>query len=222
MATSAADAQHARHSQAPTSQIGLFGGTFDPVHHGHLRVALDALEALDLDAVHLVPLARAVHRDQPETPARLRLAMLEAAVAGRPQLVADARELERQGPSYTVDTLRSLHAECPGKTLCLLLGADAFNGFPDWREPNTILNLANIAILQRPGVRLAAKAQALLLAHEVNQLEPQQTGQIVACPVAQLAIASSDIRHRRAAGRGIDYLVPDAVLDVIERHGLYR
>ena len=222
MAISAPEASRAGHRRTPTNHIGLFGGTFDPVHNGHLRVALDALETLNLDVVHLVPLARAVHREQPETSADLRFAMLEAAVAGRPRLIADARELEREGPSYTVDTLRSLHADHPRKTLCLLLGADAFNGFPNWREPNAILELANIAILQRPGATMANNAKALFLAHRERQLQPGRTSQIVECPVAQLAIASSDIRQRRSTGRGIDYLVPDAVLDIIETRGLYR
>ena len=200
----------------------MFGGTFDPVHNGHLRVALDALEALGLSEVRLIPLAHAVHRDQPETPADLRLAMLEAAVQGRPMLRVDARELRREGPSYTVDTLRELREQIPDRPLCLLLGADAFNGFPRWHRPEAILRMANIALLRRPDAAIAPEVRELIDARRVERLDRRQTGRIVDCPVAQLAISSSDIRRRLAAGLSIDYLVPDAVLEIIQRHRLYR
>ena len=208
-------------SSAP---IGIFGGTFDPVHFGHLRIALDALETLGLQHVRLVPLAQAVHRDQPGTPATLRLAMLQAALAGREDLVVDARELQRAGPSYTVDTLRSLHRDFPGRSLCLLVGGDAFNGFADWRAPAGILALANLAVLQRPGHPLPRSPALLelLARHRVERLAAQPAGQIVFCPVTQLDIAASNIRARIAAGRRADFLTPPGVLELIERHGLYR
>ena len=204
--------------------IGIFGGTFDPVHCGHLRIALDAREQLGLDHVRLIPLAHAVHRDQPETPGTLRLAMLEAAVAGHAGLQVDDRELRREGPSYTVDTLASLHAELSDRPLCLLLGEDAFAGFPGWRDPERILTLANIAVLQRPGHALAdtAPLRALLDRHGTRTLDNGRVGQIVVCPVTQLEIASSDIRRRVGSGRSIDFLTPDAVIALIERHRLYR
>lgn len=204
--------------------IGIFGGTFDPVHNGHLRIALDALEALRLDHVRLIPLSQAVHREQPATPAALRLEMLHAATAGRAELVVDERELNRDGPSYTIDTLRSLHAELPGQSLCLLLGGDAFNGFARWREPAGILDLANIAILERPGEHGPedAAARRIFERHRVERLGPTPVGQIVECPVTQLDIASSDIRRRLAAGRSADFLVPEQVLSVIRAHRLYQ
>ncbi|MCB1802722.1 MAG: nicotinate-nucleotide adenylyltransferase [Gammaproteobacteria bacterium] len=204
--------------------IGVLGGTFDPVHNGHLRIALDARELLGLDHVRLVPLAQAVHREQPQTPSWLRRDMLAAALTGRHDLQLDDRELRRDGPSYTVDTLRSLHADLPGQSLCLLLGEDAFAGFPDWRAPDEILALANIAVLQRPGHALdeGGRVAGLLRQHRVEQLDPARNGQIVGCPVTQLAIASSDLRARVAAGRSIDFLVPPAVAELVARHGLYR
>ncbi len=202
--------------------IGVFGGTFDPVHNGHLRVALDALEQLGLVEVRLVPLAHAVHRDQPETPPDLRLAMLEAAVAGRPGLVVDRRELDRTGPSYSVDTLADMRRDFPDGPLCLLLGGDAFNGFHRWREPESILATANLAILTRPDTAVSADVRPLYDAHLVLRLDPTRPGQIVRCPVTQLGISSSDLRHRRAERRSIDFLVPDPVLQLIERHDLYR
>jgi nicotinate-nucleotide adenylyltransferase len=202
--------------------IGVFGGTFDPVHNGHLRVALDALEQLGLVEVRLVPLAHAVHRDQPETPPALRLAMLEAAVAGRPRLVVDRREFDRTGPSYSVDTLADLRRDFPGSPLCLLLGSDAFNGFHRWHKPETILAMASLAILTRPDTAVAAAVRPLYEAHRVPRLDPGNPGQIVRCPVTQLGISSSDIRHRRAAQRSIDFLVPDPVLQLIRQYDLYR
>lgn len=204
--------------------IGILGGTFDPVHKGHLQIALDARRLLDLDEVRLVPLAHAVHREQPETPAALRLEMLEATVREHPSLRVDDRELRREGPSYTVDTLRSLHADLPDRSLCLLLGEDAFAGFHTWRRPDEILTLANIAILQRPGHQLSAgtAAQRWLHRHRVDRLDPVRTGQIVTCPVTQLDIASSDIRTRVAAGRDIDDQVTPAVAGLIARYALYR
>ena len=203
--------------------IGIFGGTFDPVHNGHLRIALDALEALDLAEVRLIPLANAVHRDQPETPTAIRLAMLKAAVEGRSELVVDSRELDRDGPSYTIDTLSSLHTDFPDRDLCLLLGGDAFNGFLAWRDPEGILSMANLAILGRPG-HVSASGPALkrlLENHQVPRLVAKRTGQIVNCPVTQLDIAASDIRRRISAGLSVDFLVPDQVLTLIKTHGLY-
>lgn len=203
--------------------IGVFGGTFDPVHNGHLRIALDALELLQLEHLRLIPLAHAVHRDQPETPAEMRLAMLQAAVGERTRLVVDERELRRHGPSYTIDTLRELHADFPRHTLCLLLGTDAFNGFASWRDPQGILELANIAVLQRPGhtATFAPAVRDILEHHHCDTLVPGRHGQIVDCPVTQLDIASSDIRQRLAAGRSADFLLPEAVLQLIREHQLY-
>ena len=203
--------------------IGVFGGTFDPVHNGHLRIALDALEALHLDHVRLIPLSQAVHREQPTTPAALRLEMLQAATAGRADLVVDERELRRDGPSYTIDTLRSLRADLPGRALCLLLGGDAFNGFASWRDPSGILELANIAILERPGEQGPedAAARQIFEHRRVGRLGTAPAGQIVECLVTQLDIASSDIRQRLAAGRSADFLVPERVLSVIKAHRLY-
>ncbi len=202
----------------------MFGGTFDPVHNGHLRIALDALETLGLAEVRLVPLGGAVHREQPRTPAPLRLAMLQAAVRGHAGLTVDDRELRRGGPSYTVDTLQSLRADLPQRDLCLLLGGDAFNGFASWRDPEGILALANLAILERPGHRLSDEPalQDLWSRHAVERLRPGRAGQIVRCPVTQLAIAASDIRRRLASGRRADFLVPDPVLALIQKHDLYH
>jgi nicotinate-nucleotide adenylyltransferase len=204
--------------------IGVFGGTFDPVHHGHLRIAMDALEQLALAEVRLIPLAHAVHRDQPETPGDLRLAMLQAAIKGRTGLIADNRELLRDNESYTVDTLRSLADDMPGRDLCLLLGDDAFAGFLDWKAPEAILELANIAVLRRPGAarEFTGRLGEMVHRRQTQTLRPGSHGQIRLLPVTQLDIASSDIRQRLAAGRSADFLLPDAVLSMIRENHLYR
>lgn len=200
--------------------VGVMGGTFDPIHHGHLRVALDALELLGLSQVRLIPLAGAVHRAAPHAPADLRMAMLEAAVAGRRDLLADDCELRRGGASYTVDTLTALQRRMPGRPLCLLMGSDAFAGFPDWHQPERILQLANLAVLQRPGQQ-SIRTAPWLESCRVARLDHARPGQVVECRVSQLEIAASDIRARLAAGRSADFLLPDPVLRLIRRHGLY-
>jgi len=206
--------------------IGIFGGTFDPVHHGHLRIALDALEFLGLEKVHLVPLAHAVHREQPHAHAEQRLAMLQLAVAGQPALVADDREIRRGGDSFMVDTLQSLHTELPGQTLCLLLGSDAFNGFMHWRSPHRILDLANILVMQRPGYTLPddPRLDSLVDKHRQDDLltlRDRASGAIHFHDVTQLDISSSDIRRRVANGRNPAYLLPRAVIAYIEEQRLY-
>jgi nicotinate-nucleotide adenylyltransferase len=141
-------------ASSDASMIGVLGGTFDPIHFGHLRPALDCLQALALEEVRLIPLNVAVHRPQPVASSALRLAMLEAAIAGQPGFVADPRELERPGGSYTYDTLISLRAELgDAEPLCLLIGADAFAGFLDWHRPADILDLAHLVVMRRPASR---------------------------------------------------------------------
>ena len=207
--------------------IGIFGGTFDPVHHGHLRIALDAVEFLGLEKVHLVPLAHAVHRGQPHATAEQRLAMLQRAVAGEPALLADDREIRRGGDSFMVDTLQSLRTDLPDRGLCLLLGSDAFNGFMRWRSPLRILEMANILVMQRPGYTLPDDPRlcALVDAHRRDDLQAfrgSATGGIHFHEVTQLEISSSDIRTRIAAGRNPAYLLPRAVIAYIGEHRLYR
>lgn len=134
-----------------TAMIGILGGTFDPVHYGHLRTALDVQEALGLNEIRLIPLRDPPHRSAPLAPASQRLALLRAAIKDNPGFAVDSRELERSGKSYSVDTLHSLKQEQPERVLCLLLGSDAFDGFPEWHEPERILQLAHLVVMQRPG-----------------------------------------------------------------------
>ncbi len=205
--------------------IGVFGGTFDPVHNGHLRTALDVFEALGLDELRFIPLGQAVHREQPLTSAETRLALLRAAIEHQPGFLVDERELRRDRPSYTVDTLESLREELgPKRPLCLLLGRDAFNAFHTWRQPERILELAHLVVMDRPGHGLpdAPELQALMegrVARDGAEPKTRPGGVIRFQPVTRLDISSSDIRQRLAQGRSIRWLVPDPVLALLRQEG---
>ncbi len=207
--------------------IGIFGGAFDPVHFGHLRIAVEVRETLGLDAVHLLPLNVAVHREQPAADGALRFRMLQAAVANAPGLVADDRELKRPGGSYTVDTLTQFRAELgPAVPLCLLVGGDAFNGFFEWHRPRDILGLAHLAVMRRPGSVLPRDPD---LREELDRRRTASPADLHAAPagriwlqlVTQLDISSTRIRRTIAAGRSARFLLPDAVLDLALGAGCY-
>jgi nicotinate-nucleotide adenylyltransferase len=207
--------------------IGLFGGTFDPVHFGHLRVALDVVQHLRLEQLRLLPLAAAVHRRQPLASPEQRMAMLRAAIRDEPVLVADDRELIRGGPSYTVVTLGSFREELGSEApLCLLVGADAFEGLPDWQRPLDILNLVHLVVMQRPG---APTARDAWLREQVEQrrtddraaLRRQAGGLIYFQTVTQLDISATRIRRMLAQGKSPRFLLPDAVLDLVQASGCY-
>ncbi|MDX1594383.1 MAG: nicotinate-nucleotide adenylyltransferase [Gammaproteobacteria bacterium] len=208
--------------------IGLFGGTFDPVHNGHLRVALDALEGLGLAEVRLLPARRNPLRDAPGATAEQRRDLLAAAAAGEPGLRVDARELDRPGPSYTFDTLASLREEHgPDRALAWLVGGDAFRGLPGWHRWREFVDLAHLVVLQRPGYvdELAPDLAEFVAARrtdDVDALHARPAGRVFTWRVTQLEISSTDIRERVAAGRSIRYLVPDRVDEAIRRLGLYR
>jgi nicotinate-nucleotide adenylyltransferase len=207
--------------------IGVFGGTFDPIHFGHLRTALDVMQGLGLDEIRFIPLHSAVHRDQPETPAELRFEMVRLATRHQPGFVADDREIRRAGESYTVDTLASLRREQPDRSLCLLLGMDAFNGFADWYRPQEILRLCHLVVMRRPGEQGPAdpRVKELLESSRVStpqQLGVQARGAVLIHPVTQLEISSSHIRRLLSQGLTPRFLVPEEVLQLIEKHNLYQ
>ncbi len=207
--------------------IGIFGGTFDPIHYGHLRPALDMQQALGLAQVRFIPLAVAVHRDQPAATAEQRLAMVRAAVAGQSGFALDEREIRRSGRSYTLDSLRELKAELPDETLCLFVGDDAFNDFLTWHRPMEILQLAHLAIMQRPAAqppRDSALRQLLAerLAADPRALHQSPAGRIYRQPVTQLDISATRIRGLLARGDSPRFLLPDPVLEIIREQNLYR
>ncbi len=207
--------------------IGILGGTFDPIHFGHLRTALDVMQGVGLEQIRFIPLHGAVHRDQPETPSSLRLQMVQTAIEDQPGFIADDRELKRQGDSYTVDTLASLHGDFPAETLCLLMGMDAFNGFASWRQPEKILSLAHLIVMQRPGEAVCQESEisSLLAARKAQcpaDLKAQNSGRILIQQVTQLEISSTRIRTIIAAGESPRYLLPTPVLALIRENRLYE
>jgi nicotinate-nucleotide adenylyltransferase len=200
--------------------IGIFGGTFDPIHYGHLRTALELKVLLDLAAVHFVPCANPPHRTMPMTDGRLRLRMVEAAIRGEAGFVADDRELARAGVSYTIDTLQSFRAELGGRSLCLLLGMDAFLGLPEWHRWQELTTLAHIVVAHRPGWRaLTTGVLGELLeergAKNVAEIATLPAGRIHVQPVTQLEISSTDLRDSLRARRDPQFLVPDSVREII-------
>jgi nicotinate-nucleotide adenylyltransferase len=199
--------------------IGILGGTFDPIHYGHLRTGLELLERLPLSEMRFVPCGRPPHRPAPATPARLRLRMVRAAVRTQPGFVADAREIERSGLSYTVDTLASLHADFPGSVLCLVLGMDAFLGLPRWHRWLELFELAHVVVAHRPGWRVPESGPLGDLVKERWTGDPaklsQGAGRIHVEPVTQLEISSTELRAAVRAGRDPRYLVPDSVRQII-------
>ena len=208
-------------------RIGVLGGTFDPVHIGHLRGALEVAQMFDLDEVRLIPNYRPPHRDSPHSSAADRLAMVRLAVQDLPPLVVDARELERDKPSYTIDTLESLRAElAPDDQLFLIIGWDAFCGLPTWHRWEELLDHCHILVLQRPDADSEAPEtlRDLLAARSVT--DPQaiagRGGQIAFVWQAPLGVSATRIRQFLASGRSVRFLVPDAVLAYINAHGLYR
>lgn len=208
--------------------IGILGGTFDPVHHAHLRCALDLQEQLRLAELRFMPLGTAVHRSQPQADAAQRLAMLQRATADLPGVVVDDRELRRGGPSYSIDTLRTLRTELGADTpLCWIMGSDAFQHFLSWRRPDEILGLAHLVVMHRPGYHLPedAQLQRLVEHHRSDlpgELHQAPGGYILFAPVTRLEISATDLRQRLAHGRSARFLTPDSVLAYIDEHGIYR
>lgn len=207
--------------------IGVFGGTFDPVHYGHLRPALEVKQALGLEQLRLIPLAVAVHRDQPHASAEQRLAMLRAATKDEAGFLVDEREIRRQDPSYTLDTLRELRGEFPHTPLCLLIGGDSFNNFLTWRRPLDILQLAHLVVMQRPGYHETNIPQLQALREERRCTTPEELrntlfGKIFFQPVTQLDISATEIRRLIKSAYSARFLLPDAVLRLIGEQGIYR
>lgn len=207
--------------------IGLFGGTFDPIHFGHLRTAFELLRALRLAELRLMPAGSPPHRGAPRCDAEHRLAMVRAAVADQPGFVVDDREIRRSGPSYTVLTLRELRAEQPERPICLIMGMDAFLGLPQWHEWRSVLDLAHVVVAHRPGWTApgAGVLGELLEARgtqRVDDLHEAAAGCIHVRPVTPLEISSTDLRDLIVAGEDPRYLLPDAVRALIRDTGCYR
>jgi nicotinate-nucleotide adenylyltransferase len=206
---------------APTpGSVGVLGGTFDPIHIGHLAAAEEVREALGLERILFVPAGIPPHKpDRLITAPQHRLAMVELAIAGNPAFEASRVELDRTGPSYTLDTVEALARpvdDSPAPDLTLILSAESFRGLPSWHEPQRLFALARLAIVPRGG--LAPPGKAWLEEH----FPGVDGARVVALDAPRLRLSATDIRARVAAGRSIRYLVPDAVIRYIEDHDLYR
>jgi len=206
--------------------MGVFGGTFDPIHYGHLRTAFELREALKLEEVRFLPTGNPPHREQTQASAEERLAMVRAAVEGQAGFTVDDRETRRSGLSYSVDTLGELRAEFPQRAICLLLGMDAFLGLPNWHRWREIFELAHVIVAHRPGWK--APTQGPLGESMVDRgtgsvrdLHEAPGGRIYVHAVTQLEISSTELRSLIARGRDPRYLIPDSVCELLRSTGWY-
>ncbi len=206
--------------------IGIFGGTFDPIHYGHLRTAFELWQSLRLAQVRFLPTGDPPHRDASLAPPALRLQMVQGAIAGQSAFVADDREMRRTGVSYSVDTLLDLRREYPERSLCLLLGMDAFLGMPHWHRWREIFELAHVVVAHRPGWKapITGPLGEVMVDRgtgSVRDLHAAAAGRVYVHAVTQLEISSTELRQLILAGRDLRYLVPDAVRELIMGSGCY-
>ena len=209
--------------------IGIYGGTFDPVHFGHLRPALEVQQGLALDEVRFIPAGQPPHRGEPHASVEQRLAMLNLAIADQPGFVIDEREIHRSGPSYMVDTLQSIREEVSDTAMALIMGFDAFTGLASWHQWPRIIELANIVITHRPGWSQESYQKDKVLSEfvsghlcETAHLANQTAGCLTFFPVSQLEISATAIRQQVNNNQSIRYLLPDNVFDYIKQQGIYR
>lgn len=206
--------------------MGVFGGTFDPIHYGHLRTAYELKQTLGCAQIRFLPCGLPPHRATPVASAEQRLKMVSLAVEGQRGFVVDDRELHRGGPSYSVDTLESLRIEFPDWPLCLFVGMDAFLGLPRWYRWQRIFELAHVVVAHRPGWRVPERGPlGELLSQrgtvDVQELHTQLAGRIFVHAVTQLEISSTEIRDLIRAGRDPRFILPDPVRDNILESGCY-
>jgi nicotinate-nucleotide adenylyltransferase len=208
------------------SPIGVFGGTFDPIHYGHLRTAFEMLQALRFEEVRFIPCGDPPHRGETYANAAQRLEMVRVAVDGQSGFVVDDRELQRDGPSYSIDTLETLREEFPQRSLGLIVGMDAFLGLPRWHRWRELLDVAHIIVAHRPGWRapdIGPLGEILsdCGTHRIDDLHEQTQGCVHIHAVTQLEISSTEIRELVEAGRDPRFLMPDAVRNVIAASKCY-
>ena len=195
-------------------RLGILGGTFNPPHLGHLICAQEAYLQLGLDQVMLIPARIPPHKPVEDEPgAEHRLALCRLAVEGDERFTVSEVEIDRTGPSYTVDTLEELHSQAPDNELFLILGGDVAAGLPYWREPERVLSFATVAVAKRRGTSKSAVDQAL------SSIRGGDRVQFFRMP--RIGISSTQVRRRAKAGVSIKYIVPDAVASYIAEHGLY-
>ncbi len=215
-----------------SSPIGVLGGTFDPIHFAHLRLAEELADGIGLSKVRFIPTGAPPHRGAPRVSGAHRIEMVRLAIAGNPRFEADDREVRRPGVCYTFDTLNELRAELGERPLCLLMGSDAFSALTTWHRWEELFDLAHIVIAHRPGFSLRQLQSSLpgplrkiylqRLAASTGILRRDSSGAIYASEITALDIAATQIRGLLAGSASARYLVPDAVLDYIETNRLYK
>ena len=217
---------------ATLTPVGILGGTFDPVHHGHLRLAAEVGGLLDLQQIRFIPTGTPPHRAQPAASNAHRAAMVRLAIAGNPRFVMDERELTRSGQSYSFDTVIDLRTTLPAQTpVVLMMGADAFLSLPGWHRWRELLEICHIVVAQRPGYSVTSWESALapelweaFANRSVVNLSPLRRspgGRIAIHTMTALDISASLLRSQLRSGVSPRYLLPDAVLDYIHHNGLY-
>lgn len=207
------------------ARIGLFGGTFDPVHYGHLRPAVEMAEQYDLSTLYLMPNHRPAHRGPTGATTQMRIDMLNIAIQSVPRLAIDTREAERDKPTYTFDSLKELKAEQPDATLLFFLGLDAFAEFDTWHNWEGVLELANLIVVTRPGAKQSDFSQNLVSRQQRimgDKIVNGSAGVIETCDVTQIAISATDVRRRIAENLTVRFLLPDGVSEYIDAKRLYR
>jgi nicotinate-nucleotide adenylyltransferase len=204
--------------------IGILGGTFDPIHYGHLRSALEAKEIFGLDEVRLILSAKPPHRPAPQAPIGMRLEMLQLAVKKLPGFIVDTREIGRPGASYMVDTLLSLSHDYAEHPLLLFIGSDAFNRLTSWHQWQRLFDFAHLVVLTRPGSTVLQLDHFLSARHTTNKQELSElsAGKLYFQPITQLDISATNIRKMIADQRNPAFLLPDTVIAYIKQHKLYQ
>ncbi|GIC77818.1 nicotinate-nucleotide adenylyltransferase [Moritella sp. F3] len=211
----------------PSRAIGILGGTFDPIHNGHLRPCLDLLQQLNLAEVRLMPNHIPPHREAPGSSSAHRLAMAQLAVAQCDELSVDTRELNRTTPSYTIDTLIELAAENPRTPVCFLIGLDSLNSLHTWHRWQELLSYCHLVVSYRPNYKLTLAPEVQRIFEQVQttnveDLQQQKQGRILLWPSTQLEISATRIRQLIAQQQNPQYLLPDNVLSYIHKHNLYK
>ncbi len=201
--------------------IGILGGTFDPIHNGHVQIARQVMQQLKLNDLQFMPCARPVHRAQPMASSAQRLRMIELAIAKSPGFSVNTSELDRDTPSYTVDSLREC-STVPGRAKFLLLGADAYNGFHNWKQPDEILDLAHLVVCLRPGVEIDRTRFAGHWIDSASQLTSRSAGAILKLEIEECDCSSSAIREALGNGAVRHECLAPAVNDYINLNRLYR
>lgn len=199
--------------------IGIFGGTFDPVHYGHIKPALSIRQALNLSQIRFIPNGIPPHREPPWLSVKQRLSLLKTALQDYPDVVIDERELNRDGQSYMVDTLKSLRSDFPDETLCLIIGMDAFIGISSWYQWRSLFDLCHLVVMTRPGFEQETIAKLMpvsdyqflteRMVQDINAITAESTGKILLKSVPQQDISSTQIRARLSAGEDVSQWMPE-------------